>query len=238
MSAMPKLDISYHDSACITAKGITFSHPLLATYCDFPDGALPTRYVMPKLAHINTKRENHIFFRRSTHVPEAIADTITDFVDVEAETLSLNSPAIARFFADATGFFVTYFTHGLSITKIHSEGGPCVKQNVYATVVSPDGEQFTGTNLCKNPQTVCPRDAQGMKSGEGYELCESVCQQTGHAEVNAIAKAKEKAKGGIIYLSGHLYACGGCQSAIREAGIDDIRVVNGLVGPTFCLNIE
>lgn len=100
--------------------------------------------------------------------------------------------------------------------------GPCVKQRVIATIITPTGQRFTGENDCANPQQVCPR--AGMKTGEGYELCHSICRQTGHAEINAIASAGKHAKGATIYVQGHSYACEPCRSACAAAGIKEIVI--------------
>ena len=224
---MPELQVSYHDASCIIdGKGIFFADDNLIMHSELHE--LGMTYVIANSLQKNDQ-ENHIFLRRADMVPDGIIDTIKTTVNVKRNHLTLYRKDVADFFHDATGFFVTYFEHGIGITKLHSAGGPCVKQNVYATVVTPDGESFTGTNLCRNPQKVCPREVQGMKSGEGYELCQSVCQQDGHAEVNALRAAGNKAKGSILYLSGHLYACGGCQSAIKEANIAELRIMNNRV---------
>ncbi len=98
--------------------------------------------------------------------------------------------------------------------------GPCAKTKVTAVLVSEDGEGFIGENDCLNPQTVCPREG-----GEGYEKCASVCRQTGHAEENAIRKAGDKAKGAVIYLQGHTYACNSCKAAAQDAGVKEIIVI-------------
>lgn len=98
--------------------------------------------------------------------------------------------------------------------------GPCAKQTVTATIITPTGERFVGTNDCANPQTTCPRDAAGMKTGEGYHICREVCRQTGHAEINALRAAGEKARGATMYIEGHTYACGSCQEALTKAGVE------------------
>lgn len=96
----------------------------------------------------------------------------------------------------------------------------CAKQTVTATIVTPDGVRFRATNHCYNPQEVCPR--KDMPTGVGYELCKSVCNQSGHAEVNAIRVAGSYAKGATMYIEGHTYACDGCLDAIKEAGITSV----------------
>lgn len=99
----------------------------------------------------------------------------------------------------------------------------CAKQLVTATIVAKDGRRFVGTNACANPQAVCPRG--GMPTGQGYELCTSVCQQQqGHAEVQALRAAGEAAIGATMYLQGHTYACETCQVACLKAGAVDLVI--------------
>lgn len=98
--------------------------------------------------------------------------------------------------------------------------GPCVKQTVTATIIAVDGRRFVGTNHCENPQQICPR--AGLATGVGYELCRSVCRQPAHAEVNAVAAAGDAARGAVLYLEGHTYACAPCLSAADRAGITEI----------------
>ena len=100
----------------------------------------------------------------------------------------------------------------------------CAKQLVTATVVALDGRRFVGTNACAKPQVVCPR--AGMPTGEGYELCTSVCEQQGHAEVQALRAAGPAAVGATMYLHGHTYACDHCVAVCRAAG-----VVGLVIGP-------
>lgn len=100
--------------------------------------------------------------------------------------------------------------------------GPCAKQVVTATIVTPGGSRFVGTNHCDNAQLTCPRG--GMPSGVGYELCLEICQQSGHAEVNAILASGGAAAGGVLYLEGHTYACDACQTAVAAAGIAEIVI--------------
>lgn len=100
--------------------------------------------------------------------------------------------------------------------------GPCAKQVVTATIISPSGVRFVGTNYCENAQPICPRG--GMPSGVGYELCVEVCHQSGHAEANALRKAGAAANGGVLYLEGHTYACGNCTALCNAFGILKIIV--------------
>lgn len=100
--------------------------------------------------------------------------------------------------------------------------GPCAKQTTRATIVALDGSRYVGENDCLNPQSTCPR--ADMPTGVGYELCLSICQQTGHAEVNACRVAGEAAKGATLYLEGHYYACDNCKATAKAAGVVEIIV--------------
>lgn len=100
--------------------------------------------------------------------------------------------------------------------------GPCAKQTVTATLIAKNGGRYIGTNHCMNPQTVCPR--AGMATGQGYELCRSVCKQGAHAEVNAILLAGDAANGASLRLAGHTYACESCKSVAREYGVAGIVI--------------
>lgn len=98
--------------------------------------------------------------------------------------------------------------------------GPCAKQRVVATLIARDGLRFVGENDCENPQTECPR--AGLATGEGYHLCRSICHQTAHAEINAIAAATGHTDGATLYIEGHYYACDACRLACDAAGIAEI----------------
>ena len=101
--------------------------------------------------------------------------------------------------------------------------GPCAKQVVTATIVTPDGNRFVGTNWCATPQEVCPR--ADMPTGVGYHLCASVCHQSGHAEIDAIRNAGAvRLTGATLYLEGHTYACEPCKAACAAAGITSIII--------------
>jgi deoxycytidylate deaminase len=102
--------------------------------------------------------------------------------------------------------------------------GPCTKRTVVATIIALDGRRFVGTNYVRNAQPVCPR--ADMATGVGYELCRDVCDQSGHAEPNAIAAAGDAARGGTLYLEGHTYACEPCKAACATAGIVEIIIGN------------
>jgi deoxycytidylate deaminase len=93
--------------------------------------------------------------------------------------------------------------------------GPCAKRRMVATVVA--GEQaFTAENLCWNAQETCPREP-----GEGYEKCQSICQQMGHGEERAIGAALlagADVRGATCYV-GHHYACAACESLANKLGV-------------------
>jgi len=97
------------------------------------------------------------------------------------------------------------------------ESGPCVKRPVKATVIALDGTRYEGTNYCMTPQKVCPR--QDMPTGVGYELCASVCDQKGHAEVNALQYAGKDAFCATMFVEGHTYACNPCLEAANKVGV-------------------
>jgi tRNA(Arg) A34 adenosine deaminase TadA len=106
--------------------------------------------------------------------------------------------------------------------------GPCRKQAVHAEVRCTDGTIYEGSNSCLRPQPTCPR--KGMPTGTGYELCVSICQQQGHAEVMALLAAGKHAQGGTLHVNGHTYACEACKGAARLAGIARL-VVDGTEQP-------
>ena len=109
----------------------------------------------------------------------------------------------------------------MSTTFDMPEGaGRCAKQIVTATVVAPNGDRFIATNYTLNPQVRCPR--ADMPTGVGYHLCKEVCEQPGHAEINALKLAGDKAMGATLNISGHTYACESCKQAARDAGIKKI----------------
>ena len=100
----------------------------------------------------------------------------------------------------------------------------CKKQTTVA-VIMKDGHLISiGTNEIHADIDECPR--KGMKSGEGYDLCKSVCKQNHHAEVDACLKAGKDAEGGTLILIGHTYCCDNCKKVMDEHGIKEIKIVN------------
>lgn len=81
-----------------------------------------------------------------------------------------------------------------------------------------------GFNVDNYPETVCPRQTLGFKSGQGLEWCIA-----GHAERNSIVNAARegiKVKGAIMYM-GCEVPCTPCLVEIINAGISEI-VVTGM----------
>ena len=106
---------------------------------------------------------------------------------------------------------------------------PCLKQTVKALIVSNNGEEVFGSNHINNKVKECPRVTEGCQTGEGYHLCKEVCNQSSHAEVDAIKNAKEKGvnlQGATLYLSGHTYCCMNCLENMKNAGIKKAFVFN------------
>jgi deoxycytidylate deaminase len=86
-----------------------------------------------------------------------------------------------------------------------------------------DGQLISiGTNEIHKDITECPR--KDMKTGEGYELCKSVCKQNHHAEVDACLKAGDQANGAILYLIGHTYCCNDCTEVMERYGIKEVII--------------
>jgi deoxycytidylate deaminase len=98
----------------------------------------------------------------------------------------------------------------------------CLKQVVTATIYDKDGKVVVvGRNDIENEEvTECPR--AGMPTGVGYHLCQEVCRQKGHAEVQAIDKAVEM---GVdlttcsLVLEGHTYICQDCVDYMTRHGL-------------------
>jgi deoxycytidylate deaminase len=103
--------------------------------------------------------------------------------------------------------------------------GPCAKRRVTCHITyGPDLDDFViGENDCATPQAACPREI-----GEGYEKCKTICGQAGHAETEALRKAKESninLRGATAYLRGHYWMCEPCGAALREAGVSFVTII-------------
>lgn len=99
----------------------------------------------------------------------------------------------------------------------------CAKQPVHCAIFDAEGRLLTvGSNHCTRPQDVCPR-----APGEDYGKCMTVCQQEGHAEIQALRHAslhQLDMRGGEAVISGHYHACEPCARALRDAGIVRITI--------------
>jgi deoxycytidylate deaminase len=99
--------------------------------------------------------------------------------------------------------------------------GKCAKQETIA-IIENNGQYWIGSNWCNNAQDECPRKL--MKTGEGYELCKTICNQDNHAEVDVCIKVGENASGGTLYLLGHTYCCDNCKKVMSEYGIEEVVI--------------
>ena len=104
---------------------------------------------------------------------------------------------------------------------------PCVKQPVYALIITTDGKEHFGSNWMTNSNvTVCPRVELNCPSGQGYELCKEVCNQDFHAERFAISLCTSDTTDATLYLTGHTYCCDDCIAAMKAAGIKTAVVLD------------
>ena len=103
----------------------------------------------------------------------------------------------------------------------------CLKQVVKASIYNYNHELLlVAYNYIENDSvTECPR--KDMKTGEGYELCASICNQKGHAEIQAVNKANQL---GIdlldcyLVLEGHTYICDTCIDYMELYGLLEWRI--------------
>ena len=97
----------------------------------------------------------------------------------------------------------------------------CAKQLTLA-IIENKGRYWIGSNWCNNPRISCPRI--DLPTGVGYEKCIEICQQAGHAEVDACIAAGEFARGGTLYLIGHTYCCDNCKKVMEQYGIKNVII--------------
>ena len=94
----------------------------------------------------------------------------------------------------------------------------CAKRHVSCYLYSSDGWLMaSGSNRCRNPQEVCPREP-----GEGYAKCTSICKQAGHAEEVALFNAGGYDLSGGKAVVTHERVCDECRDALAAAGITDV----------------
>ncbi len=108
-------------------------------------------------------------------------------------------------------------------TKLLALSG-CFKQPVSAVIII--GGKIIGKGFNASLKLAyCPREREGCKTGERYELCKIYCVQEGHAEVMAIKdalKSKKDLKGANIYIDGHWWCCKNCWDEMIRVGIKKV----------------
>ena len=98
----------------------------------------------------------------------------------------------------------------------------CAKQTTVAIIMKEKKFICMGTNAIKNDVDECAR--KNMKPGEGYELCQSICKQYGHAEERACYMGGPLVKGGTLYLIGHTHSCIKCLNTMKSYGIEKLVI--------------
>lgn len=114
------------------------------------------------------------------------------------------------------------------ILKSYVVKRPCLKMNVRAALLTPSGKVILGSNEINSNVFTCPRAEAGCSTGEGYELCKTICKQISHAEVSAINKTKtqgHKIEGSKMYLLGHSFCCNSCLEYAKKCGVKEINVI-------------
>lgn len=105
---------------------------------------------------------------------------------------------------------------------------PCLKSAVYVLLVTVDGQKFYGMNHITTVGLIeCPR--KDFPTGQGYELCKSVCKQQAHAEVNVIHNAllaHVDVRDATMYLTGHYYCCEDCCRFMYDNGVKSIYCID------------
>ncbi|OGG63065.1 hypothetical protein A3C21_01285 [Candidatus Kaiserbacteria bacterium RIFCSPHIGHO2_02_FULL_59_21] len=75
----------------------------------------------------------------------------------------------------------------------------------------------------------CIRERLNVPTGTRYDLCKG-CAHEYHSEASAIREAKERGedtRGADLYLWGHWWCCEPCWSAMTEAGIGNVYLLEG-----------
>jgi deoxycytidylate deaminase len=101
----------------------------------------------------------------------------------------------------------------------------CKKQIVIAIIITKNNKVHIGYNDCENNVDECPR--KDRSTGEGYELCRTMCKQNSHAEISAINKCEDKLelKDATLILKGHSYVCDGCKKQLLNVGIKNWKII-------------
>jgi deoxycytidylate deaminase len=92
------------------------------------------------------------------------------------------------------------------------------------------GKSYWGENVCSYYQYKCPRG--DMEPGVGYELCDSMCGQEGHAEEQALEAAgkdqwSDPFKRALALVYGQTRVCERCKDQLQRAGVETIILVKG-----------
>ena len=165
----------------------------------------------------------HELVEISAHLHDPAVLIMNDQEAADHEARERISPS----FSTAWGRSVVHLEPEPAVTvKTAPRPFPCRKVRVRATLVIPGGRVYIGENGIKaDPGPgCCPRE--GLQHGEGYELCRTVCEQTGHAEVNALGLCRadgQSTLGGVIYLEGHDRLCETCAAVCRAARVTVVR---------------
>lgn len=118
--------------------------------------------------------------------------------------------------------------------KLAETKSTCLKIKNAAVIVKNNKIIGRGYNRCSpegfnHGKKVKKCLRMNLPTGVGYELCKGV-----HTEVNALIDAGAKnCKGATLYLYGHDHLCWQCESHVRLAGINDIRVKDGAAGKYY-----
>lgn len=95
----------------------------------------------------------------------------------------------------------------------------CAKQQVVCLLLDGNNNVISiGENWCLNPQLTCPR--LGLETGMGYNLCNEICEQVSHAEIDAVNNLGEQ-KATTCILVGHYYCCKNCLENLYKIGINN-----------------
>ena len=120
------------------------------------------------------------------------------------------------------------FKHVKELLKfLQKDKRKCAKTQVIAILYNKEDTEFAfGTNFCKNPQEICPRE-----EGEGYEKCKSICDQPAHAEINAIKDAVNKnmtVEGSTMIILKHRDMCDNCRQFVTNYGVETVIILNNI----------
>ncbi len=113
--------------------------------------------------------------------------------------------------------------------KSLADNSGCVKQPTGAVVVKSGHIIGRGSNSGKKVD-VCPR--WNSSTGQDYDKCRLICEQSGHAEVTALLNALEQGlsmdeiSGADVYLYGHWYCCSNCWDKMIQFNIKNVYLTN------------